>query len=425
MVARSRAAGPTVSKPSVIIVGSGAGGSVAAWALATRWPSGADLGEGSEPASWPRDAAVRSGRCSPTTRSRQGDTSRTRIRSSSRARAGRRPRPGAGVEPLVHRRRQRPANGRRRRDRSLGRQSASLLAPGLQGHGRSIGPMPGANVADWPLTYDDARAVLRRGRGTPRRPGRHPPRCRRARLPRRRGATSSSCRLTRRCSPEPCSPRARAAAVITPIRSRWRSTRVPHTGACLQLVRLLLWLRLSDQRARRRRDLVPARGASARRGAAHPLHRLPRRRRPATGVALGRVLHRFPRTASGPSAPTSWSSPPSAIETARLLLLSAGPASSTRARQPLRPGRAQPDVPLLHARHRPVRRRTCTPGAVRPRRSRSTTSSDPITGTAARAAGLPYLKGGICEVGGGVLLLEEAQLYTGLPNWLRLDAQGT
>jgi choline dehydrogenase-like flavoprotein len=40
----------------------------------------------------------------------------------------------------------------------------------------------------------------------------------------------------------------------------------------------------------------------------------------------------------------------------------------------------------------------------------------PVKGRAARAAGLPYLKGGICEVGGSVLLLQEAQLYTGLPN---------
>ncbi len=41
----------------------------------------------------------------------------------------------------------------------------------------------------------------------------------------------------------------------------------------------------------------------------------------------------------------------------------------------------------------------------------------PFTGAAARAAGLPYLKGGICEVGGSVMLLQEAQLYTGnLPN---------
>jgi choline dehydrogenase-like flavoprotein len=40
----------------------------------------------------------------------------------------------------------------------------------------------------------------------------------------------------------------------------------------------------------------------------------------------------------------------------------------------------------------------------------------PVTGRAARAYGLPYLKGGICEVGGAVLLLQEAQLYTELPN---------
>jgi choline dehydrogenase-like flavoprotein len=40
----------------------------------------------------------------------------------------------------------------------------------------------------------------------------------------------------------------------------------------------------------------------------------------------------------------------------------------------------------------------------------------PVKGRAARAVGLPYLKGGICEVGGSVLLLQEAQLYTGLPN---------
>jgi choline dehydrogenase-like flavoprotein len=35
---------------------------------------------------------------------------------------------------------------------------------------------------------------------------------------------------------------------------------------------------------------------------------------------------------------------------------------------------------------------------------------------AAKAAGLPYLKGGICEVGGGQTLLQEAQLYNSVPN---------
>jgi choline dehydrogenase-like flavoprotein len=40
----------------------------------------------------------------------------------------------------------------------------------------------------------------------------------------------------------------------------------------------------------------------------------------------------------------------------------------------------------------------------------------PDRSAAARATGLPYLKGGICEVGGGVTLIEEAGLYTALPN---------
>ncbi|MFL5901109.1 MAG: GMC oxidoreductase, partial [Solirubrobacterales bacterium] len=35
----------------------------------------------------------------------------------------------------------------------------------------------------------------------------------------------------------------------------------------------------------------------------------------------------------------------------------------------------------------------------------------PVTGAPAQAVGLPYLKGGICEVGGGLTLLPEAQLY--------------
>ena len=40
----------------------------------------------------------------------------------------------------------------------------------------------------------------------------------------------------------------------------------------------------------------------------------------------------------------------------------------------------------------------------------------PVTGAPAQSAGLPYLKGGICEVGAGLLLLQEAQLYAGIPN---------
>src|SRR5204863_5807146 len=39
----------------------------------------------------------------------------------------------------------------------------------------------------------------------------------------------------------------------------------------------------------------------------------------------------------------------------------------------------------------------------------------PETGAPAKAAGLPYLKGGICEVGGALTLLTEAQLYGAAP----------
>jgi len=40
----------------------------------------------------------------------------------------------------------------------------------------------------------------------------------------------------------------------------------------------------------------------------------------------------------------------------------------------------------------------------------------PVTGAPAQSAGVPYFKGGICEVGAGVPLLMEAQLYAALPN---------
>jgi choline dehydrogenase-like flavoprotein len=42
--------------------------------------------------------------------------------------------------------------------------------------------------------------------------------------------------------------------------------------------------------------------------------------------------------------------------------------------------------------------------------------TSPEARLAAGAAGLPYLKGGICEVGGGTTLLREAGIYTSFPN---------
>ena len=40
----------------------------------------------------------------------------------------------------------------------------------------------------------------------------------------------------------------------------------------------------------------------------------------------------------------------------------------------------------------------------------------PYTGPEAKNAGLPYLKGGLCETGGDILLLDEAQIYAAPPN---------
>jgi choline dehydrogenase-like flavoprotein len=106
---------------------------------------------------------------------------------------------------------------------------------------------------------------------------------------------------------------------------------------------------------------------------------------------------------------------PSAIETARLLLMSAGP------HHPHGLGNRSGQVGRNLMFHYFTLGIGLFVENVHAWRGPSTTFTiddfvGPVTGKPARAAGLPYLKGGICEVGGGVLLLEEAQLYTGLPN---------
>jgi choline dehydrogenase-like flavoprotein len=106
---------------------------------------------------------------------------------------------------------------------------------------------------------------------------------------------------------------------------------------------------------------------------------------------------------------------PSAIETARLLLLSAGP------KHPHGLGNRSGQVGRNLMFHYFTLGIGLFSEKVHAWRGPSTTFTiddfvGPVKGRAARGAGLPYLKGGICEVGGGVLLLEEAKLYTGLPN---------
>jgi choline dehydrogenase-like flavoprotein len=106
---------------------------------------------------------------------------------------------------------------------------------------------------------------------------------------------------------------------------------------------------------------------------------------------------------------------PSAIETARLLLLSAN------SKHPNGLGNRSGQVGRNLMFHHFTTGVGLFSDSVHAWRGPATsfTCDDfvgPVTGAAARKAGLPYFKGGICEVGGGVLLLDEAQLYTELPN---------
>jgi choline dehydrogenase-like flavoprotein len=106
----------------------------------------------------------------------------------------------------------------------------------------------------------------------------------------------------------------------------------------------------------------------------------------------------------------------SAIETARLLLVSGGDATGLGNRS----GQVGRNLMFHHF--------TLGVGLFREDlhawRGPSTTFTiddfmGPDRSAAARASGLPYLKGGICEVGGGLLLKDELSLYTTLGTWGR------
>jgi choline dehydrogenase-like flavoprotein len=110
---------------------------------------------------------------------------------------------------------------------------------------------------------------------------------------------------------------------------------------------------------------------------------------------------------------------PSAIETARLCLLSASPE------HPHGLGNRSGQLGRNLMFHFFTIGAGLFPGNVHAWRGPSTTFTiDDFVGPdgsaqgrrAAAAAGLPYLKGGICEVGGSTMLLQEAGLYTSAPN---------
>jgi len=106
---------------------------------------------------------------------------------------------------------------------------------------------------------------------------------------------------------------------------------------------------------------------------------------------------------------------PSAIETARLLLLSATPE------HPNGLGNSSDQVGRNVMFHLVTVAAGIFQENLHTWRGPSTTGTiddfvGPEQGAPAKDAGLPYLKGGICEVGGGQLLRAEAALYTTLPN---------
>jgi choline dehydrogenase-like flavoprotein len=106
---------------------------------------------------------------------------------------------------------------------------------------------------------------------------------------------------------------------------------------------------------------------------------------------------------------------PSAIETARLLLMSSSAA------HPHGLGNGSGEVGRNLMFHYFTLGVALFRENIHAWRGPSTTHTmddfvGPVSGSDAKAAGVPYFKGGICEVGAGVLLMQEAQLYTALPN---------
>jgi choline dehydrogenase-like flavoprotein len=401
-----------VSKPSVIIVGSGAGGSVSAWALRAAGHPVLILEKG-------RNLLPGLGTKGPI----------GSLFSNDEVKAGRY---FENQDPILEPRTARTQQEARRGvERSFlgdvndlptvvggGTVHWDAKVPRFWRHdfkGRSLyGPVPGANVADWPLTYDElepyydeveARLGVQGDRSRmPARTLAQAPRRHDFQLPpnppmyggmllaegaRRLGnhmypfpmavhsrpfGGQPACNSCGFCSGFGCPINARGGAAISFLHDALRNGAELRTRCMVDRVDVE-----RDGRRARGVSYIDARGR--------------RHTERADIVVLA----------------------PSAIETARLLLLSAN------AKHPNGLGNRSGQV----GRNLMFHYFTLGIGLFEERvhswRGPSTTFTTddfvgPVSGRAARAAGLPYLKGGICEVGGAVLLLEEAQLYTELPN---------
>ncbi len=385
-----------MSRPSVVVVGSGAGGSVAAWALARAGHPVVVLERGRDLRGFSNDE-VKAGRfyedqdpvLEPRTRRTQAEARRGVARSFV-----------GDVNSLAAT----VGGGTVHWDAKVPRLWRQDFA------GRSLhGPVPGASVADWPLQYDELapfydEVELRLGvqgdrdampahtlRQAPRRhPFAMPPNppmyagSRLAAAARALGhhpypipmAVNSrphhgrpACNSCGFCSGFGCPIHARGGAAVSFLHDALRHGAQLHPRAFVD--------RVETTRDGRRA-----------RGVAYLDERGRRHRVRADIVVLAG----------------------SAIETARLLLLSRSAAHPEGLGN--RSG--------LVGRHLMFHLFTLGVAVFAERahawRGPSTTFTlddfvGPVTGRAARRHGLPYLKGGVCEVGGGTLLLEEARLY--------------
>ena len=401
-----------MSRPSVVIVGSGAGGSVAAWALRAAGHPVLVLEKG-------RNLLPGLG-----TRGPVGSLfSNDELKES---------RYFEDQDPLLEPRTSRTqAEARRGLDRSFVGDVNDLptVVGGGTVHwdakvprfwrqdfkGRSLhGPVPGANVADWPLTYDELEPFYEEVEahlGVQGDIHRMPARTL-AQAPRRRQfamapnppmyggslLAEGARRLGHHAYPFPmavnstrhlgrpaCNSCGFCSGFGCPINARG--------GAALSFLHqaLLAGAELRTRCFVHRIDVTPD-GRRAR-GVSYVDERGRRRSVRADVVVLA----------------------PSAIETARLLLLSATAA------HPHGLGNRSGQVGRNLMFHYFSVGFGLFTEKVHAWRGPSTTFTiddfvGPVKGAPARAAGMPYLKGGIGEVGGSVLLLQEAKLYAGLPN---------
>ena len=222
--------------------------------------------------------------------------------------------------------------------------------------GRSLyGPIDGANVADWPLTYDELAPFYDEVERTARRAGRHPSDARARTLaagaapPPVPDAAEPADVRRQRCSPR--APRRRgyhAYPFPMAVNSRPRDGR-PACNSCGFCSGFGCPIHARGGAAISFLHEALSAGAET----AHPLLRPSGRGLPATGAARPGVAYiDAPRAAAARARRHRHPRRLGDRDRAAAAAVAPSHTHPRRARQPLRAARTQPDVPLLHPRHR-------------------------------------------------------------------------